>query len=273
MTDFLIIGSPRSGGTLVNKILCSDPGVHPFLMENHFVAQAVSMFDYSRARLELERGHFFSDEADVKAFFAEWVAAFLDKVRSSHAPTRHLIIKSVLSSRWAPLLNDILPDIRFIITVRDPRDVITSMIDVGERQERDGRKNQYQRNAEQLSQKFMSYYAPTFQCRTQQFLDKLLVVRYEDIVTAPQETVAFIQAATGIDLSGFDPSVPLPSNARDADKSGRFGKGYYATGLASKGITDSSVGRYKEKLTLEEMQTIERICAPLMQAFRYAGGL
>ena len=96
----------------------------------------------------------------------------------------------------------------------------------------------------------------------------IFVVRYEDLVIDPQEVATKIQSSMGLNLTGFDPSVDWARSTRDFDQFRSDGDAF-STKVYGKGITDSRIGRYREKLTSGELETIECLCAPLMQVFHY----
>ncbi len=135
MAYFFVIGSARSGGSLVYAILSSDPATNPLLHENHFVAMAASAYSSSRTRLRHEKGQFFADVRDTQEFFSGWITSFLEKIQLRYAPAKHLVIKSTLLSAHCPDLYDVVPSARFVMSVRDPRDIVASMIEVGKQQE------------------------------------------------------------------------------------------------------------------------------------------
>ena len=117
MAYFFVVGSARSGGTLVNGILCSDPDANPVLQENHFVAHVASVYSNSRMRLRHERGHFFADVRDTKEFYSSWVMSFLEKVQSRYLPATHLVIKSTALGKHCPESHDLVPSARFVMSV------------------------------------------------------------------------------------------------------------------------------------------------------------
>lgn len=267
MANFFVIGSARSGGYLVYGILCSDPASNPVLTENHFVADAASAYSESRRRLRHEQGHFFTDVPETREFYSHWITAFLEKIRSRHAPATHLIIKSTRLSAHCPDLHEIFPDVKFIMSVRDPRDIVASMIEVGERQQSMSGRNQYPRDVDELASRVIRLYAPCLKCRDPGFIENIRYVKYENLVADPSSIISKIGAWTGLDLSGFDPSTTWPRTARDfsADKEGSP----FITEPYGEAITTQFVGRFSDTLTTEETATVERICAPLMKTFDY----
>ena len=267
MAHFFVIGSARSGGYLVYGILCSDPDSNPVLTENHFVSDALLAYSNSRRRLDHEKRHFFTGARDAREFYSDWITSFLERIQSRYAPAKHLIIKSILLGPCCPNLHEIMPDAKFIMSMRDPRDIVASLIEVGERQQRIQGINQYPRDADELASIVMRTYAPCLTCRDPGFDEKIRVVKYERLVTDPSSIIAKMEAWTGLDLSGFDPSTTWPRTRRDFSHDKETSP--FITEPYGEAITAQSVGRFTDTLSGEETATVERICAPIMQAFEY----
>ena len=268
MAYFFVVGSMSSGGYLVYAILCSDPAMNPVLHENHFVAMATSVYRQSRERVRLENGDFFSDLRETQDFYSSWITSFLEATRSRYAPARHLAIKSFLLGPHCPQLHEILPSARFVISVRDPRDSVASMIEVGTRQQEKGGNNQFPRDVEKLASKVMSCYASCLASRDSGFKEKILYVKYERLVTDPSPIIEGMQSWTGLDLSRFDPFKPWQRTKFDFERS-KASNGSFITEPYGQAVTSKFVGRYRNTLSVKETLTVERICAPIMQAFDY----
>ena len=267
MAYFFVIGSARSGGTLVNAILCSDPDSNPVLTENHFVSDALSAYSNSRSRLDREMGHFFTGVQDTRKFYSDWITSFLERIQSRYAPAKHLVIKSTALSGRCPGLHEIMPNAKLIMCMRDPRDIVASMIEVGERQQRMWGNNQYPRDADRLASIVMKTYAPCLGCRDPGFREKLFVVIYERLVTDPSSIIAKMESWASLDLSGFDPSTAWPRTRRDFSHDKEASP--FITEPFGEAITSKFVGRFTDTLSGKETATVERICAPIMQIFGY----
>ncbi len=267
MTDFFLIGPPRSGGTLFYSILCSDPTLNPMLKETHFVTHAVSAYALACERLPMEESHFFSDLDDTRDFFSAWVKAFIDKVHSRYASAEHLAIKSITLGRHCADLAKLLPEARFLVSVRDPRDIIASMITVGQKQEQLGRPNQYPRNIEQLALSVMTSYRASATSTAEDFRRRTYFAKYEELTSDPVSSIAAIERWTGLDFSGFDLSKEWPRSLVDFAQhktDDPFLTEQYGIGISSK-----PVGRFQSVLTDAEITHAEQICAPMMKMFRY----
>lgn len=90
--------------------------------------------------------------------------------------------------------------------------------------------------------------------------ERYLLLRYEDLVSSPTETIATITAFLAID---HDEALITPTRA------GRFWKGNSMFADQFQGISDKPVGRWREKLSPREVALIEWKTRSLMRSFSY----
>jgi len=272
MTTFFIGGAPRSGGTLLTSILCADGTTNPILREAHFLREMVQVYRHGKRSFEsLEDRHYFSNQQELRDFSSLWVTAFLDRLLISHTPASNLVLKSFLLSIMFPAVHELIPDARFLISVRDPRDIITSQVEVGQRQVLQGQPNRFPRDIIALSKENRQYYMPSVANIDPIFRSKVLYVRYEDLTQDIESQLKRIREFTGLSLSGYAPKSDWTNNGRDFKSEHKAGDPYINE-LYGKGISSSRVQRYLNVLTPAEIATVETECAPLFQEFGYQTG-
>jgi hypothetical protein len=126
-------GCPRSGTTLVQRILDCHPEIYAG-PEFIFVSRIVDLFQDMRQSIRLGGSiHAILDEEDlVHAFRSLLVDLLLPKLQAQSVS--YLSEKTpgnVLAFAW---LEEHVPEGKKILVVRDPRDVVSSMLEVGGRQ-------------------------------------------------------------------------------------------------------------------------------------------
>jgi len=133
-----------------------------------------------------------------------------------------------------------------IIVVRDPRDIWASLSDF-----MDGTSQEYQ-----WWKRVQSWYPPIWNEYCEWALNaNARIITYEDMVRAPMSMIA--------DVSSYL-QVPPPESIHVS-----------ATGigdemaLSGRPISTNSIGRYRERLTEEEIALIETNCADMMHHFGY----
>ena len=127
-------GSPRSGTTLVQRILDCHPEIYGG-PEFDFVPPIVDLFRGMRESIRSGRIDAILDEKGlVHAFRCLLAALLLPKLQAEGVG--HLSEKTpsnVLAFAW---LEECAPEAKKILVFRDPRDVVSSMLEVGRRQRR-----------------------------------------------------------------------------------------------------------------------------------------
>ncbi len=265
---FFIIGSGRSGNTLLRKLLCETEGIH-IPPETYVLGKSIQSFSGMR-HLSWEEivlvtvGYFeFSPHRDTFGVsFAPAVdellclpkekrtfAAILDHVYRFHAHAMDVSVsrwgdKTPLNVYWLPEIDCVFPSAQYIHIVRDGVDVACSYV----------RSNLYQ-SLEEAAMRWRSSVrlAEKFQSRRSQ---RCLTVRYEDLVKEPEVILARVRAF--LDIASW----PL----REKEPRGRVRLGdveklaHHANVM--KPVIASQIGAGRRELTPEE----SRILTPLINA-------
>src|SRR5215469_15249068 len=125
-------GSPRSGTTLVQRILDCHPDIYGG-PEFDFVPPIVDLFQDMRHSIRSGRIDFVLNEKNLlQAFRSLLVALLIPKLQTEGVS--YLSEKTpgnVLAFAW---LEECTPEAKKVLVVRDPRDVVSSMLEVGQRQ-------------------------------------------------------------------------------------------------------------------------------------------
>ena len=270
MTTFLLAGARRTGTTLLNAVLCSDPATNPLVGEAQLLTRTVETYVWGKEHFDLFVEDYFGDPGSFRSFYAARVADFFDQARRRFRPASHLVLKNPELSLVLGDLAELDSEARFLISVRDPRDQVTSELDTGLRQLDRGWENPVaaERDIEALAHMINRYYAPILDTRDR-YPERIHFVRYEDLVLRTTETLDRLSAFTGLDLGSFD---------RDADwaRVGLDWERYRGlpsfTSAYGKKIDASRVGRHVRHLSEAEIDTVDRTCRELMISFGYPTG-
>ena len=158
--------------------------------------------------------------------------------------------------------------------MRDPRDVIASMIEVGKKLKAQGTATDAMarlfigRNMDQLSQHVMSFYEPVFRNRASGLRERIHFLRYEDLVQEPDQQMQILRRFTGLKLAGIDPHAAPDTGKVDHDRGSEYQRAW-KTDKDGKAIADGSIGRYRKVLDRKEVAAIEKNCRRLMTRFKY----
>jgi hypothetical protein len=270
-----IFGSGRSGSTWLRRMMGEMPGHR--VWEEPMVGALFGEF-YARAPEENLRS---KDHVMGEPIRRGWVRSVrnfvLDGARYSNPdlkPDEILVIKEPNGSVGAPLLMEALPESRMILLIRDPRDVVASMLDAagegGWHRERFGRGAVGRRAmADRKPEAFARLRARAYMRGVgaarrayEEHKGRKALVRYEDLVVDALGTMRRLYSTLGIPAGEAElfGAVAKHSwgNVPDEEKgSGKF----YRKGTP---------GGWREDLTPGQAAIVEEMAAPIIREF-YAG--
>jgi hypothetical protein len=274
MTVIYVGGVNRSGSTLLQSILCSDPATNPLVQEASYLNFIVHAWAFSRAQFDFHGRYYFDSTDEMKQFTAGWLKAFLDRFRRRYPDARHLVLRYLPMTPLFPDLQELMAaageDVRFVIVARDPRDVIASMVRVGERAAKLNRPGEQAipRNMAQLGKIYMDVYGPALSGQRPEYRQRLTVIRYEDLVTRTDEVLDVLRQASGLELKDFEAGANWTRNEMDLQDSAS-GANPWMSELWGKGVSQARIGSYRKVLTASEIAQIEKLCDTPLKLFGY----
>lgn len=244
-------GTPRSGTTLVRRILdrhpslCCGPETSILLPGGMRIDQVASAYRWPAAELRELMAASPSQGAFVDAFAARYRA---QRVRPRWADKTPL---NVLCFDWAL---ERFPQARVVHVVRDGRDVVCSMRQHPDRRWVGGEE------VKELRPQSVEAYTRRWVRDTQAGIGKrgdarYLEVRYEDLVADPERVMRGLVEALD------EPWVPDVL----VEKVPKGGKRAHANSR----ITTASVGRWRKDLTADEQRQVHAIGGPLLERLGY----
>lgn len=276
MSYIFVGGSQRSGTTLLTECLCSGSETNPYIGESGSLRALLQVHTMMEQRFEDESKLHFGSRPAMDEYFGSCLRLFLSHTLATNKPAESLVLKEPHLTMYFPLLARLLPAAKFVMSVRDPRDVVTSMLRVGEKLKDQGKSHLFNSgNIPQIARSVQKFYAPVINLANSDSKFKAAVcwVKYEDLVAAPEQEIAKLRQFTGLKLEGFDPD----------DHSMRTHEGHVASRaedqritpwisglMKEKGVRASSVGRYRDKLSKKQIGEIEQTLKKFMNIFGYA---
>jgi hypothetical protein len=259
-----VVGSRRSGTTLLYNILCSDPQSNPHVYEIQPLTRLLEALQWSRDNYELTTRYFFTTPDDFAGFGREICTRFLEHAWRAAGTPRHLVFKNPELSQHVQALATGFPHARIVACVRDPRDQMVSEMDALRRSVEAGAIPALV-PFESAVGWYGAYLRPVVELEARD-PDRVRFVRYEELVTKTRETLAGLSQFTGLDLSGYSPDrdwkrmeLPLAVLQSRPNRSDLYGRP----------ITDARVGVYRHRLTPDEIRLVETANAALMTRFGY----
>jgi hypothetical protein len=268
--SFMIVGSPRSGTTLVQRLASELPGVH-VPPETHFFDKFVGdlvrrrLFPLNRDEMLEELREYLSlDTSNELPLDASAVVEALGGTCESPLQLFSAIVQTLAGGAaicgektpghlcwWRPLARS-SPRLRIVAVIRDPRAVAASMRKVPWGQHPHGVLAELWR---------LDAYELTMLCASLP-AERCLVLRYEDVVRGPGEArrqIAQMLGARAEDATELDASAA----------SALYQPGEWWKDKVRGPVSDEWVAHWRRELTSEEARDIESVCRLEMDHFGY----
>ena len=271
MSTIFVGGAMRTGTTVLQSVLCCGPETNPVINEAHFFSHLMDVYRYGLVNFDSQLDHYFDDLSDYASFVAKFAHDFVERTRKRYAPARSVVLKSPEMTLMFPLVAGLFPEAKFIVSVRDPRDTIASVLEAADRQRERGTKSaitEFGRDMAALCNHYKGFYGPVFNNTDESFMKRVHAVRYEDLLTDPETVAVELRRFTALPLREFNPGNEWSRNLVDFQGQENQ-KDPFASKLRGKPLSSASVGRYKTDLSPEECAIIEQECRPIMAHFGY----
>lgn len=263
-------GSQRSGTTLLQKFLCLDSATTPKLAEASYLRMLLQAYAQGKQDFDHDTQSYFAKLEDFRHFNAGIVYSFLNRTIAQYPGASSLVLKEPHLTQLFPLIFELVHEALFLISMRDPRDIMASMIDVGKRMQQQGQQHFFQqRDIEYLSNYIKTFYAPTLNNQDQAYRNRCFIFRYEDLINNTSDVKQKLSSFTGLAMDFDDDSELNPGDNKDMKQNQSRYKPWL-TDNNDKNINNSSIGHYKSVLTPEEIEQANHHCADILQLFQYS---
>lgn len=261
--DIFVAGSPRSGTTILQKTLCGSQHTNPMAGEAQHFFNLLQAYD-SAVKLFDTKTKFYFTREELFQYHKEMATDYLDRFRSKFDQNTRLVMKCPGYSKFFPRLIDLVPHSQFVMIVRDTLDIVASHIEVGERQKEAKEINEFPReNIRHIADRINSIYFPIIRNK-ELFGDRLIVIRYEKFVSEdkPIKKLSNLLNLPDLTREPEEKYDGLRNFKRDSDKA------FYSKHW-EQNITNSRIGRHRDILTPQEIDTVKKVTKSLRDMFGY----
>lgn len=275
MTYFFVGGSQRAGTTLLATSLCSGVETNPYLGESSGLRSMLQTYSYMVQRYDDESAFHFGSRGAMDDYYASIVRLFLSHVLARHSPATSLVLKEPHMTMLFPHIHKLVPQSRFIVMKRDPRDIVVSMLGVGKKLKKQGKNHLFNSgNLGKIAESIVPFYRPALAAcaNNADFKRKCRWVDYESMVSDPVATMDSLRKFTKLKLELFDPDDPMTRTLAEKQESRKTSEksSIWRTELMNdQAISTSRIGNFEKELNEEEILVVEKAIGGLIKKLGY----
>ncbi|MFN0022584.1 MAG: sulfotransferase family protein [Parvularculaceae bacterium] len=253
-------GAPRSGTTLVRAILDSHPDIvcGPELRTTPTIARLFRETSATIGEVLLE--HYGFTEQDLLATYRDLIYAFLAPLHAQSGKAR-IAEKTPANALYFVELHRLFPESRLIHVVRDPRDVVASLLGMDWRDAITGAPLAITASVAGAALGWREHVLAARGARA--FGAKVHDLRYEALIADPGTALASLFAFLGVSPS----DQPL---AHHLNFSARAGENETSAKAVAEPLNTGAIARWRRDLQPGAVAEIERIAGSLLAECGYA---
>jgi len=268
-----ILGTARTGSTWL-ALMMEELDGHTIWREPYVGALFGKLYYDWVGEKHFETKHFILGRRYKESWFRSIRSFILNEASVRFPALRdedYLVIKEPNGSVGAPLLLGALPESRLIFLIRDPRDVVASRLDSAKKgswlyerrvEQGGGRTAMFDMRADALVEDTAKRYLQNVGNVKEAYdahQGPKVLVKYEDLRADTIATMKGIYFALGTELDEEELPRIVDKHSWESIPEERKGEGKFHR--------KAKPGGWREDLTPEQVETVERITAPLLKEF------
>ncbi|MFC4347224.1 sulfotransferase family protein [Kordiimonas lipolytica] len=276
MAYIFVGGSQRSGTSLLATSLCSGEETNMYIGECRSLRQLLLAVQFMEQNFDGENELSFGSKAAMKEYHSTIIRSYLSHTLATNAPATSLVLKQPHLTLLFPTLWNLVPESKFVIAIRDPRDTIASMLEVGKKMAAQGQNHPFNTHSvPEIAKHMRGFYSQVLLASdlSEEFKAATKWVRYEELVSQPAVVMEELRAFTGLNLVDFDPESPTkrihPTLMAARTKDEAPVQPWVSDLMRGAPITTKRTGSYKDLLTNEQISQIDECLAEFMERIGY----
>ncbi|MEM7153846.1 MAG: sulfotransferase [Myxococcota bacterium] len=259
-----VSGYPKSGTTLLQALLSTDPRCGPLTGESTFPMDVALSYGRHLAAWNDDSRYLFESKDQMREFFSGMLASYEAQVVGRYPPAKGLVLKHPKMTGLFPLLRRLRPDDRFVVIIRDPRDVMASYVQAAIKAGETIDEAAQRTMAEHLAQAWAEAYQ-----RIAASDPPFVVVRYEDLVQDFDQVRAELEEEFGVALEP-DPAAVWRRSVFDYLQGSDTPEQNFVSEDWGKPVTRRRIGIHEDCVPPSVRRLLERACGPIAEHFGYA---
>ncbi|MCJ2039865.1 sulfotransferase [Methylobacterium sp. J-059] len=259
LDDLVFVGgAPRTGTTILHALICTSPNTNDYVAECSYITNMLMPYFLALEGWEIHTKHFFESREELFHYHAAIISNSVDRIHERLERPARLTLKDPIMTRFFHHVAQMLPQARFVVIFRDPRDAILSRLNVTRRLQNGTEPSKA--DIESACYEYNISYNGII-AHPHILNKRMLVVNYNDI-----NKDKWLPALEGFGLFGIDPGKLWSGNQTQITE---YKSDAWSTELYGMAPSSLSINRYEVELDPKIADFIMEKCGWVGKAFGY----